>query len=107
MNIIGIGFLFIIAVIFLKYKPAYKVSFLGEEIGYIEDKQKIEQVIEQFVNTTEGNIAFVELDEVPEFQFEFVNRTEKMQEEKLLAEIKGKAWLVHLMSNKEVAVESE
>ena len=95
MNIVGIGFFIIVAVIFIKYKPAYKVSFQGQEIGYIENKEEIEQVIQQFVNTRGENIAFVELEEAPEFEFELINKTQETQEEELLSEVKNSSTITY------------
>ena len=95
MNIVGIGFFIIVAVIFIKYKPAYKVSFQGQEIGYIENKEEVEQVIEQFVNTRGENIAFVELEEVPEFEFELINKNQETQEEELLTEVKNSSTITY------------
>ena len=36
MLIVISGFLLILAMIFIKYKPVYEVTVAGEKIGYIE-----------------------------------------------------------------------
>lgn len=87
LTIMGIGFIIIGAIIFIKYRPVYKVSYLGEEIGYVKNKQQMEETIREFSNTTEGNVAFVDIKEMPEFQFEFVRDLEETVEEKLLKNV--------------------
>ena len=42
-NIAIIAFGFIIAIVLIKYRPVYKVSISGEEIGYIENIQAFEE----------------------------------------------------------------
>ena len=39
-NIVIIGIGFIIAIILIKYKPIYKVTISGEEIGYVQNKKE-------------------------------------------------------------------
>ena len=41
IGIIGIGF--IIAIILIKYKPIYKVTISGEELGYINEMEEIKE----------------------------------------------------------------
>ncbi|MEI3357088.1 MAG: hypothetical protein V8R81_08960 [Clostridia bacterium] len=48
-NIVVIAFGFIIAIILIKYKPMYKVSISGEEVGYIQAKEAfIENIKKEF-----------------------------------------------------------
>ena len=37
----------IIAIIFLKYKPTYKVTLAGKEIGYVENGTGLENRIQE------------------------------------------------------------
>lgn len=91
MAIMGTGFMIIATLIFVKYKPVYKVKFYGEDFGYVKDKQQMEETIKEFVNTEEGNIAFVRLEEMPEFEFQFVKDLSETNEQQLLENIKEKA----------------
>lgn len=64
----------IIAIILMKFKPAYAVSLNGEQIGYVESEKDFkEEVNENILKVSEENVAFVALDEV-NYSFEFVNR---------------------------------
>ena len=37
----------IIAIILLKYKPTYKVTLAGKELGYVEDEAELKDFIQQ------------------------------------------------------------
>ena len=41
--IITVGLLLIASFIYIKYKPLYKVTLNGKVIGYIEDKDKMQE----------------------------------------------------------------
>ncbi len=82
MIIIALGF--ITAIIFIKYKPMYKVSISGQEIGYIENKQALEETIkEEIAESTNKNVDTISLNEKPEYELKFVNRAENTKEDKL------------------------
>ena len=60
-NITIIAFGFIIAIILIKYKPIYKVSISGKEVGYIQSKEAFEESIkEDITNSTDKNIDYFE-----------------------------------------------
>ena len=78
----------IIAIILIKYKPVYKVTISGEEIGYVKNKEEFEQIIQkEILEPEESNIVFVELESEPQYEFKFakVNNTD---EEKVLLALK-------------------
>ena len=58
LKIVTIGSAVIVTVALVKYKPMYEVTFAGEKIGFIENKEFIEKKINKFLNDTTGNIAF-------------------------------------------------
>lgn len=62
----------IIAVaIVIIYKPIYKVTVNGKKIGYCEDKESLQNKINNYMeNGEEGqeNVAFVQIDDMPEYQ---------------------------------------
>lgn len=55
-NIILIAIGFIIAIILIKYKPSYIVSISGKELGIIQNKQSLEELIENKVIATSQKI---------------------------------------------------
>lgn len=79
-KVISLGFLFITTIILIKYKPVYSVSIDGEEIGYIKDKNNIENYINDIYNADETNIAFAYVDNMPEYEFRLVNNNTETDE---------------------------
>lgn len=76
-------------IVFLKYKPVYKVTFLGEMTGYVQNKNSFERLIdEEILNSTESNIAFVTLNSLPSFELKFIDKTIATNEEEIFAKIK-------------------
>lgn len=66
-----VGIVIIVAAIILIYKPIYKVSINGEKIGYCEDKESLQNKLNNYMeNGEEGqkNVAFVQIDDMPEYQ---------------------------------------
>ena len=84
-KIIAIALVLIIAIILIKFRPAYSVSLNGEDIGYVGDKKKFKnEVNENILTPNESNVAFVELDNV-EYTFSLVSRNEVNEDEVMLA----------------------
>ena len=70
------GFLLILAMIFIKYKPAYEVTIAGEKLGYIERIDEFKNLIEEKIINQEGEyIADVSLIQEPEYNFKLLKRT--------------------------------
>ncbi len=84
-KIIAIALAIIIAIMFIKFRPAYSVSLNGEDIGYVGDEEKFKnEVSENILTPSESNVAFVELDNV-EYTFSLVSRNEINEDEVMLA----------------------
>ena len=84
-----IAFVAIMGVVCLKYKPVYKVTFLGEEAGYVQNKNSFEKLIdEEILNVNESNVAFITLNSLPSFELRFIDKTIETNEEEILAKIK-------------------
>lgn len=61
--------------IFVKFKPAYAVTLGNEEIGYINNRTELQEVIDNdILKPSDDNVAFVAIDNVG-FDFQFVDRT--------------------------------
>ena len=88
-NITIIAFGFIIAIILIKYKPMYKVSISGEELGYVEDKEALDETVKEEIREgTTKNIDEITFNQEPEYELKLVNRTENTEENKLVEELK-------------------
>lgn len=101
--------------IYIKYKPLYKVTLNGEVIGYVEDKEKMQEKIEAFENNLEGNITSIKIEAMPEYELELVSNIKESQtkEETILAlikensEIKCKTYAIKLDGNIKACVDTE
>lgn len=87
-NVTIIAFGFIIAIILIKYKPSYKVSISGEEVGYIKNKTAFEESIKSTLLASETkNIDSIDIKENPEYELKLVNRTLKTNEDHIVENI--------------------
>ena len=71
ISLVSVATVIIIAAIIFIYRPIYKVTLNGEVIGYCEDKDALQNKINDFMeNGEEGqqNVAFVQIDDMPEYQ---------------------------------------
>ena len=84
--IIAVGL--ITAIILIKYKPIYKVSISGEEIGYIKNKQAFEENIKQVIINEEDKDS-INLRESPEYELKFIDRTLKTNENEIATAMKN------------------
>ena len=85
IKIIAIALAIIIAIMLIKFRPAYSVSLNGEDLGYVGDKEEFKnEVNENILTPSESNVAFVELDNV-EYTFSLVSRSEVNEDEVMLA----------------------
>ena len=83
------GFLLILAMIFIKYKPAYEVTIAGEKLGYIERIDEFKNLIEEKIINQEGEyIADVSLIQEPEYKFSLLKRTSNLNEDEVIEKLK-------------------
>ena len=69
ISLISVALVLIIAAVILIYKPIYSVTLNGEFIGYSQDKNKLQEKINEYMKSGEGeNVAFVQIDEMPEYE---------------------------------------
>lgn len=81
----------IVAAIVILYKPIYKVTINGEKIGYCEDKESLQIKINDYMeNGEEGqeNVAFVQIDDMPEYQMCLQKKGIETNDEEIFNKIK-------------------
>ena len=89
MAIIISGFLLILAMIFIKYKPVYEVTIAGEKLGYIEKVDEFKNLIEEKVINQEGEyIADISLIQEPEYNFKLLKRTSELNVDDVIEKLK-------------------
>lgn len=91
-NIIAIGIFIITAVILMKFKPVYAVYLDEQEVGYISNKNELEQAIEEnLYNNQEENIAFSEINTDIKYKCKLVEKNQELENEQVLLAIKEKS----------------
>lgn len=67
--IIAISTFLITGIVSTCYKPIYSVTLNGEMIGYSENKNKLQQKINEYIEKGNGgNVAFVNIEELPQYK---------------------------------------
>lgn len=95
-NITIIAFGLVVAIILIKYKPMYKVSISGEELGYVNSKLALEESVEaDIINDSNKNIEAVDLKEQPIYELKLVSRTENTEEDKIIEKVKEDAIITY------------
>lgn len=82
------GLLMITGLIFIKYKPAYRVTVNGETIGYIANKSEFNSKVDEYINTNEEYVAFKTVSGEQSYNLEFIEQDIEINEEKVLGFIK-------------------
>ena len=75
--LIFISIFLIVGAVFLIYKPIYSVSLNGELIGYSQNKSKLQERINDYVENGDGetnNLAFVSIDNMPTYKMCLLKR---------------------------------
>ena len=92
----AVALVIILAIILLKYKPSYKVTLLGQEIGYVDNEAELEERIQQEIIDMEGkNIDFVSLDNMPNYELKLVSRNQETNEEEIMLALKENARIMY------------
>ncbi len=98
VGIILIGFIIILALVLLKYKPSYKVTIAGKELGYVTSKKEFEQLVNnEILYPDEVDVAFVDIEEKPKYEFLFIENTEETSEEEVFTKIQEMAVTTYKM----------
>lgn len=69
----------------------YKVTMAGETLGYITNKKEVEKIINNYINTKEGNIAFIDIANMPEYEFNLVPWNKEDSTNEILQTIKDES----------------
>ena len=82
------AFGFIIAIILIKYKPVYEVKISGEEVGYIQNKDALEETVKESILTASNkNIDSISINQNPEYELKLINRTQETNEDEVINKI--------------------
>lgn len=72
------------------YKPTYSVTINGEFIGYTDDKNGLQKTINEYMESGDDqNVAFIDIDSLPEYSLCFVKREKVENTDEILNKIKS------------------
>ncbi len=89
--LIAISIFLIICAVALFFKPIYSVTINGEAVGYSKDKSKLQTKINKYMEKGEeenNNIAFVQVDNLPEYKMCLLKRNIVTNDEEIFEKIK-------------------
>jgi len=90
LKLITIALVIIMLILIVKYRPLYKVTINGEEVGYIKNKKAFEtQVSEEILDNKTQGIAFIDLNSNVEYEYELVNKSEETNEVQIFETLKN------------------
>ena len=70
LGLLLIAFAIVVTIILTKFKPVYQVTLDGVQVGYIQNKENFEKLIQEEIIEQEGeNIAFTDLTKTPSYEF--------------------------------------
>lgn len=105
-NITLIALGFIIAIVLIKYKPMYEVKISGEEVGYINNKEALNEIIKTNIENYNGkNIEKVELTKNPEYELKLVEKTTENNESEIIIALQKEVEITYKYY--EIALNSE
>ena len=90
--LIAISIFLIICAVALLFKPIYSVTINGEAVGYSKDKSKLQTRINKYMEKGEdennSNIAFVQVDNLPEYKMCLLKRNIITNDDEIFEKIK-------------------
>lgn len=95
INLFSLLLISIVSIIAFKYKPAYAVTISGEVVGYVNNKTEFEERINNEILAHTGNVAFVTINQFPEYKLEFVNRKMQTKENEIINSLKQNAEITY------------
>ena len=90
--LIAISIFLIICAVVLFFKPIYSVTIDGEHVGYSGDKSALQARINAYIESGDGgdnsNIAFVQINNLPEYKLCLLKRNVVTNDEEIFDKIK-------------------
>ena len=101
------------SIIYVKYKPSYKVTLNGQTIGYVLNKKDVEKMIEEYVNSGEENVAYITINTMPEYELVYRSGEVEDDVDKVVAAVKNnstvtyRAYAISFNGKEKVTVSTE
>ncbi|MCF0124903.1 MAG: hypothetical protein HUJ68_03975 [Clostridia bacterium] len=81
----------IVGMVALLYKPTYSVWLNNEQIGYTENKTKLQHTINEYIEKGDeenSNMAFIQIDEMPEYSLCLLKKGIVTNDDEIISKIK-------------------
>ncbi len=89
MILLAIATFLVIGIVSYFFKPTYRVILAGEQVGYTSNKAELQTKISEYMENGDGkNIAFVQVDELPEYQLCLLKRGIVTNDEEIFEKVK-------------------
>lgn len=86
----------ITGLITVRSKPMYRVKISGVELGYIQNKQALEEKVKQsIIKEEEKNVDTIDINVNPEYTLTFVDNTMETKEEQMIETVKQDAIITY------------
>ena len=96
LKIMILGFILIIAMLEIKYKPVYEVKEEGKTLGYIQNKNEFKKLInERIINKKVENVDNISLLNEPQYEMILIQRNQDTNEEEILKKLDRKAVITY------------
>lgn len=79
----------IVGIISLVYRPMYSVTLDGEFIGYTTNKSKLQKRINEYIENTDGNVAFIDIKSLPEYSLCLLKKENRTNDDEIFERIKN------------------
>ncbi len=90
ITLLVIAVFLIIGIVAYFFKPTYKVTLGGEEIGYTANKVELQTKISDYIENGDGqNVAFVQVNELPEYQLCLLKKDIVTNDEEIFEKVKS------------------
>ena len=88
LKIMILGFILIIAIIEIKYKPVYEVKIADQTLGYVQNEIAFKALInEQIINKEVKNVDNISFSKEPQYEMKLLQRTQNTNEEEIIAKL--------------------
>ena len=84
--VIGIVIM-LLTIVAIMYKPAYEVTIGQKVIGYIDNKEEFINKVDNFINQKDISVAYVDMQDKPEYTFLLVDREKMIDNEKVYKKV--------------------
>ena len=88
ISLIAIATLIIGCIFLYVYRPIYSVTINGEFVGYTENKSKLQNQINQYIQGDGNNVAFVQVDNLPEYNMCLLKKGNVTNDEEIFDTVK-------------------